>query len=223
MRASLFTMGPMLARYGKVVMPMPGGCTIGKRPIDLHLKAFQLMGAKGARPSDIDAGIVNLSANPLRGAKIYFDIVSVGATINAMLAACKAEGTTEIYRSVTEIASAGKSDRCLAESAEERTHEIVGCSYLRNKRSGSLICTDRSGVYPERMDIDHLDLSAQRPAKLNHNADIGNIRNILKCKWSVNEHCSRKNAQYRILASAYLNLSDELFAAVYLICIILQN
>ena len=101
-RASYYLMGALLGRFGKASIRLPGGCNFGDRPIDLHLKAFQLMGAKGARPSDIDAGIVNLSANPLRGAKIYFDIVSVGATINAMLAACKAEGTTEIINAAKE-------------------------------------------------------------------------------------------------------------------------
>ena len=52
MRASVFTMGPMLARYGKVIMPMPGGCTIGKRPIDLHLKGFRALGAKVVEDED---------------------------------------------------------------------------------------------------------------------------------------------------------------------------
>ena len=101
-RASYYLMGALLARCGKASIRLPGGCNFGQRPIDLHLKAFQLMGAKGARPSDIDSGVVNLIAEPLHGAKIFFDIVSVGATINAMLAACKAQGKTEIINAAKE-------------------------------------------------------------------------------------------------------------------------
>ena len=101
-RASYYLMGALLARCGKASIRLPGGCDFGQRPIDLHLKAFQLMGARGARPSEINSGIVNLTAEPLHGAKIYLDIVSVGATINAMLAACKAEGKTEIINAAKE-------------------------------------------------------------------------------------------------------------------------
>ena len=95
-------MGALLGKCGKASIRLPGGCNFGQRPIDLHLKAFQLMGAKGARPSDINSGIVNLEADPLHGARIYLDIVSVGATINAMLAACKAQGQTEIINAAKE-------------------------------------------------------------------------------------------------------------------------
>ena len=101
-RASYYLMGALLGRCHKASIRLPGGCNFGQRPIVLHLKAFQLMGARGARPTDIDSGIVNLTAEPLHGAKIYLDIVSVGATINAMLAACKAEGKTEIINAAKE-------------------------------------------------------------------------------------------------------------------------
>ena len=101
-RASYYLMGALLGRCGKASIRLPGGCNFGQRPIDLHLKAFQLMGAKGSRPADINSGIVNLEADPLHGARIYLDIVSVGATINAMLAACKAQGKTEIINAAKE-------------------------------------------------------------------------------------------------------------------------
>jgi len=101
-RASYYLMGALLARDGKASIRLPGGCDFGQRPIDLHLKAFKLMGAKGVKPSDIENGIVNLTASPLKGAKIFFDIVSVGATINAMLAATKAVGKTEIINAAKE-------------------------------------------------------------------------------------------------------------------------
>ena len=69
-RASYYLMGALLGRCGKASIRLPGGCNFGQRPIDLHLKAFQLMGAKGARPSDINSGIVNLEADPLHGASM---------------------------------------------------------------------------------------------------------------------------------------------------------
>ena len=101
-RASYYLMGALLSRSGQASIRLPGGCNFGQRPIDLHLKAFRLMGAKGSRPTDIDNGIVNLKADPLHGATIFFDIVSVGATINAMLAACKAQGKTVINNAARE-------------------------------------------------------------------------------------------------------------------------
>ena len=102
MRASLFTMGPMLARCGKVVMPMPGGCTIGKRPIDLHLKGFRALGAKVTE--DIENEIVTVEAGPegLTGDVIYLDFPSVGATENILMAATLAKGTTIIENAAKE-------------------------------------------------------------------------------------------------------------------------
>ncbi len=101
-RASYYLLGALLARCGKASLRMPGGCNFGQRPIDLHLKAFADMGATGARPEDINGGIITLEASPLRGARIFLDIVSVGATINVMLAATKAEGMTIITNAAKE-------------------------------------------------------------------------------------------------------------------------
>ena len=100
MRASIFTMGPMLARSGKVIMPMPGGCTIGKRPIDLHLKGFKALGATVNEYEDrveIEAG-----PNGLTGDVIYLDFPSVGATENILMAATLAKGTTIIENAAKE-------------------------------------------------------------------------------------------------------------------------
>lgn len=101
-RASYYLLGALLAREGKASLRMPGGCNFGQRPIDLHLKAFAAMGATGARPEDINGGIITLEADPLRGARIFLDIVSVGATINVMLAATKAQGMTIITNAAKE-------------------------------------------------------------------------------------------------------------------------
>ena len=91
MRASFLVMGPLLAREGRAEISLPGGCAIGTRPIDLHLKGFEALGAQ----VDITQGAIHASApNGLKGANIYFDFPSVGATENVMMAASCAEGQT---------------------------------------------------------------------------------------------------------------------------------
>ena len=91
MRASFLIMGPLLAREGRAEISLPGGCAIGTRPIDLHLKGFEALGAE----IDITQGAIHASApHGLKGARIYFDFPSVGATENVMMAASCAEGQT---------------------------------------------------------------------------------------------------------------------------------
>ncbi|RKQ34368.1 UDP-N-acetylglucosamine 1-carboxyvinyltransferase [Oceanobacillus halophilus] len=93
MRASVLVLGPLLARYGHAKVAMPGGCAIGSRPIDLHLKGFEAMGAK----IHVGNGFVEANVDGrLKGAKIYLDMPSVGATENIMMAAALAEGKTVI-------------------------------------------------------------------------------------------------------------------------------
>lgn len=92
MRASIVVMGPLLARNGHAKVAMPGGCAIGKRPIDLHLKGFQALGAQIIQKD----GYIEAIANQLIGTNIYLDFPSVGATQNIMMAAVKAKGTTVI-------------------------------------------------------------------------------------------------------------------------------
>ena len=98
LRASYYFMGALLGKYKHVEMCFPGGCSIGKRPIDLHLKGFKALGAK---ISGDDENII-IDANELKGADIYLDFASVGATINIMFAAVKAKGTTIIKNAAKE-------------------------------------------------------------------------------------------------------------------------
>lgn len=90
MRASYYLIGALLGRFKEAKVALPGGCSIGVRPIDQHIKGFEALGATVT----IEHGIVTAKAEKLVGANIYFDVVSVGATINVMLAASLAEGTT---------------------------------------------------------------------------------------------------------------------------------
>ena len=92
MRASYYFLGALLGKYNKARVSMPGGCSLGDRPIDQHLKAFSLLGADYT----LSQGMIDLKADKLTGNQIFFDVVTVGATMNAMLAAVKAEGLTVI-------------------------------------------------------------------------------------------------------------------------------
>jgi UDP-N-acetylglucosamine 1-carboxyvinyltransferase len=98
MRASFLVLGPLLARFGRARVSTPGGCAIGARPINLHLKGFEAMGAAIEQTH----GYVEATAKRLRGAKVYLDLPSVGATENLIMAATLAEGTTVIENAAKE-------------------------------------------------------------------------------------------------------------------------
>ena len=98
LRASYYFMGALLGKYKKAVVSYPGGCSIGSRPIDLHLKGFESLGAK----IEYEENNIIISAEELKGSNIYLDFASVGATINIMFAAVKAEGTTIIDNAARE-------------------------------------------------------------------------------------------------------------------------
>ena len=90
MRASYYFLGALLGRFGNAQVAMPGGCNLGPRPIDQHLKAFTALGAEDS----VEYGMINVHSDSLKGVHIFFDTVSVGATMNAMLSAVLAEGQT---------------------------------------------------------------------------------------------------------------------------------
>ena len=98
LRASYYMLGALLGRSGRAVVAYPGGCEIGSRPIDQHIKGLSALGADIGE----QGGIVEAQAERLIGADVFFDIVTVGGTINIMLAAVKAEGTTIIYNAAKE-------------------------------------------------------------------------------------------------------------------------
>jgi UDP-N-acetylglucosamine 1-carboxyvinyltransferase len=98
LRASYYLMGAMLGRFKKAVVGLPGGCHLGPRPIDQHIKGFEALGAKVTN----EQGAIYLRAEELRGARIFLDVVSVGATINIMLAAVRAKGRTIIENAAKE-------------------------------------------------------------------------------------------------------------------------
>ncbi len=135
LRASFLIMGPLLSRCGKARIPLPGGCQIGARPIDLHLKGFSAMGAKIKQGH----GYVEARCPELCGARIYLDFPSVGATENLLLAACLAKGETVIENAAAEPEIADLA-LCLSKMGAEiqgagsDTITIVGKSSLRGCR-----------------------------------------------------------------------------------------
>lgn len=98
MRASYYLLGALLGRFGQGRVELPGGCHIGERPIDQHIKGFEALGAT----VEVDNGSITVKADKLVGANIYFDVVSVGATINVMLAATFSEGSTVLENAAKE-------------------------------------------------------------------------------------------------------------------------
>lgn len=98
LRASYYFMGAMLGKFKEAIIGLPGGCNLGPRPIDQHIKGFEALGAEVTNKQ----GSIHLRAKKLRGARIYLDVASVGATINIMLAAVKAEGQTIIENAAKE-------------------------------------------------------------------------------------------------------------------------
>ena len=90
MRASVLVLGPLLAKHGAAEVSLPGGCAIGSRPVDQHIKGMQALGAEVS----VEHGFIKASAKRLQGARVVFDMVSVGATENVLMAATLAEGRT---------------------------------------------------------------------------------------------------------------------------------
>ena len=136
MRASYYFIGSLLARFKKAKVELPGGCPIGVRPIDQHIKGFEALGAKVT----IEHGAVLVEAESLKAANIFFDVVSVGATINVMIAATMAEGTTVLENvakepHVVDVANFLNSMGADIKGAGtdviriKGVNELVGCNY----------------------------------------------------------------------------------------------
>ena len=104
MRASILVLGPLLARFGKARVSLPGGCAIGSRPVDLHIKGLQAMGANiHIEHGYIEASAEHLPNNRLQGARYYMDLVTVTGTENLMMAAALAQGTTVLENAAKSV------------------------------------------------------------------------------------------------------------------------
>ena len=137
MRASILVMGPLLARKGRARIPLPGGCAIGARPIDLHLKGFEALGAELVMGDNY----VEAVAGPqgLIGETIYLDFPSVGATENIMMAAVLANGTTYIENAaeepeIVDLANFLNKMGAKIKGAGTDTTKIEGVEYLKGAK-----------------------------------------------------------------------------------------
>jgi UDP-N-acetylglucosamine 1-carboxyvinyltransferase len=148
LRASFFALGPLLARMGSVQMPMPGGCAIGARPVDIHVRGLQQMGAE----IYIEHGMVNAHARRLKGTKIYLDYPSVGATELLMMAATLAEGETILENAAQEPEVVDLADFCNAMGAKiygagTNTITIAGVSELHGTEYDIIPDRIEAGTY----------------------------------------------------------------------------
>ena len=140
MRASSYYIGALLARFGSANVPLPGGCNIGRRPIDQHIKGMRALGAQ----VELGRGAVIAQANPLIGGDVFLDMATVGGTINVMLAASRAQGTTTIYNSakephIVDLANFLNSMGCKVKGAGTDVIRVRGTQNLAARRPYAVI------------------------------------------------------------------------------------
>ncbi|MDI9490213.1 MAG: UDP-N-acetylglucosamine 1-carboxyvinyltransferase [Saccharofermentanales bacterium] len=161
-RGSYYLLGSFLGKFRKVSLLMPGGCDFGARPIDLHIKGFQALG--GGNMSD-ENGVISIEANQLKGAGVFLDTVSVGATINIMLAAVKAEGVTVINNAakephIVDVANFLNTMGADIRGAGTDVIKITGRPVLEANRSYTIIPDQiEAGTYMIMAAITHGDLT----------------------------------------------------------------
>ncbi len=148
MRASTYFLGTLLGRFHNAYVAMPGGCDLGDRPIDQHLKAFSSLGAE----NDIENGQVHVWADDLIGAQIYFDFNTVGGTINAIMAACKSKGLTVIENAakephIVDLANFLNSMGADIRGAGTDVIKIRGVNYLKGITYGIIPDQIEAGTY----------------------------------------------------------------------------
>jgi UDP-N-acetylglucosamine 1-carboxyvinyltransferase len=148
LRASYYLMGALLGRFGEAVIGLPGGCNFEPRPIDQHIKGFEALGATVST----EQGALHLRAKELRGAKIYLDVVSVGATINIMLAASRAKGVTLIENAAKEpeiidVATLLNSMGARIKGAGTETIRIEGVDSMHGCRHSIIPDRIQAGTY----------------------------------------------------------------------------
>lgn len=148
LRASYYLMGALLGRFGEATIGMPGGCNFEPRPIDQHIKGFEALGAVVTN----EQGALHIRAKQLRGAKIYLDVASVGATINIMLAASRAEGVTVIENAakepeIVDVATLLTAMGAKIKGAGTETIRIEGVKEMKGCRHSIISDRIQAGTY----------------------------------------------------------------------------
>ncbi|MBP3657130.1 MAG: UDP-N-acetylglucosamine 1-carboxyvinyltransferase [Clostridia bacterium] len=153
MRASSYYIGALLARFGSARVPLPGGCNIGRRPIDQHIKGMRALGAQ----VELSRGTVIAEAEPLAGGDVFLDMATVGGTINVMLAASRAQGITTIYNAakephIVDLANFLNSMGCRVKGA--------GTDIIRVRGTQSLAARRPYAVIPDQIETGTLMIAA---------------------------------------------------------------
>lgn len=206
LRASFFVMGPMLARLGVAKVPLPGGCAIGARPVDLHVRGLQLMGAD----VQIEHGMVNAyvrgKSRRLTGAHIYLDYPSVGATETIMMAATLAEGETTIENAAQEPEVVDLANFCRAmgariKGAGTKTIVIDGVPSLHSTEYSIIPDRIEAGTFLVAGAITHSDLSLFPVIPDHQTAVISKLRAIGVQVFTEGSDCLRVVARERLSAT----------------------
>ncbi|MFC3039255.1 UDP-N-acetylglucosamine 1-carboxyvinyltransferase [Virgibacillus xinjiangensis] len=203
MRASVLVLGPLLARYGHAKVAMPGGCAIGSRPIDLHLKGFEAMGAK----VHVGNGFVEAYVNGrLKGAKIYLDMPSVGATENIMMAAALAEGKTVLENCAKEPEIVD-----LANYLNKMGADIVGAGTETIRINGveKLHGTEHN-IIPDRIEAGTFMVAAAATGGnvLIENAESEHLRSVISKLEEMNVTVKEEGEGIRVIGPEVLKSTD---------------
>ncbi|MFC2948898.1 UDP-N-acetylglucosamine 1-carboxyvinyltransferase [Virgibacillus sediminis] len=203
MRASVLVLGPLLARYGHAKVAMPGGCAIGSRPIDLHLKGFEAMGAK----VHVGNGFVEANVNGrLKGAKIYLDMPSVGATENIMMAAALAEGKTVLENCAKEPEIVD-----LANYLNKMGADIVGAGTETIRINGvdKLHGADHN-IIPDRIEAGTFMVAAAATGGnvLIENAESEHLRSVISKLEEMNVTVKEEGDGIRVIGPEVLKSTD---------------
>ncbi|MGM8211400.1 UDP-N-acetylglucosamine 1-carboxyvinyltransferase [Virgibacillus sp. W0430] len=203
MRASVLVLGPLLARYGHAKVALPGGCAIGTRPIDLHLKGFEAMGAE----VHVGNGYVEVHANGrLQGAKIYLDVPSVGATENIMMAAALAEGKTIIENSakepeIVDLANYLNKMGAKIVGAGTETIKIIGVDALKGAKHSIIPDRIEAGTFMVAAAITGGDV-------LIENAESEHLRPLISKLQEMGVKISEEGGGIRVIGPEKLTATD---------------
>ncbi|MDO6450060.1 UDP-N-acetylglucosamine 1-carboxyvinyltransferase [Oceanobacillus profundus] len=203
MRASVLVLGPLLARYGHAKVAMPGGCAIGSRPIDLHLKGFEAMGAE----IHVGNGFVEAKVDGrLQGAKIYLDMPSVGATENIMMAAALAEGKTVLENCAKEPEIVD-----LANYLNKMGARIVGAGTETIRIHGvEKLCGVEHSIIPDRIEAGTFMVAAAITGGnvLIENAESEHLRSVISKLEEMNVKVMEEDEGIRVIGSDDLKATD---------------
>lgn len=203
MRASVLVLGPLLARYGHAKVAMPGGCAIGSRPIDLHLKGFEAMGAE----VHVGNGYIEATIDGrLQGAKIYLDMPSVGATENLMMAAALAEGKTILENCAKEPEIVD-----LANYLNKMGAKIVGAGTETIRIEGvEKLCGTEHAMIPDRIEAGTFMVAAAITGGnvLIENAVSEHLRSVISKLEEMDVVIQEENGGIRVIGPKKLKATD---------------